>query len=698
VAYLLVEDFRYGMDRRRKRVAGVPGTLWLGKEVHVTRGGDIERRKPFVPQYDVAGTFGGFAIRSQPYVFGSADLAASMPAGVQYQRLIAPSSPAMTAILDVKSFSGMLYAIAEYEDGNVYHFYDGTRVTDWDVIADDAADFTTVAAALSKKLEADDAVSVKPYGDSITFTAKTPGTAFTIAQSTTDGGGTNDQTITLTELEANVAEVEEVVATATITITSGSSDPGINHIESVTIDDVELLSAEVDWTGSNESTAIRLAAEIIHGPQGANYTAVAAGAVVTISAFPGTGATPNGLALIVLTGGDVTVTNDASMAGGVTAVEPVAEIYKAVFSGTFEPEDTFTITLNGIDYKVTGRASATGRSAMIASQRVWSPVGSLFRFCMLLRADVWDPAAVVTDNDAGFLNVASETEGNEDLVGGSRYQGLTAMFSESSITLYQLDPDPTAFAFSQWLESTGTRAPGSIVRYGNDDVFYLDVTGIRSLRARDASNAPFVSDIGNAIDTFVQEYVASLPNETVRTAKAVIEPKDGRYWLVIGARIFVLSYFPGAKISAWSYYEPEEFGGENIQSVFRVGSSIYVRAGDDLLIYGGVDGDTLPEDDEVVAEVELPFLSAKTPATIKNLTGFDLAATNDWDCELAYDPNDTTKTFTVGVIERITLAEEQKISVPGFTSMVAPIMSCSKGGEATLSMLAIHYEGEEAPG
>jgi hypothetical protein len=30
--------------------------------------------------------------------------------------------------------------------------------------------------------------------------------------------------------------------------------------------------------------------------------------------------------------------------------------------------------------------------------------------------------------------------------------------------------------------------------------------------------------------------------------------------------------------------------------------------------------------------------------------------------------------------------------------MVAPIMSCSKGGEATLSMLAIHYEGEEAPG
>ena len=102
MAYLLVEDFKFGMDRRRKRVAGTPGTLWIGKNVHVTRGGDIERRKKFVPEYHVAGTFGCATLRSQLYVFGSADLAASMPIGVQYHRLVAPSSPVMLGVLAVK--------------------------------------------------------------------------------------------------------------------------------------------------------------------------------------------------------------------------------------------------------------------------------------------------------------------------------------------------------------------------------------------------------------------------------------------------------------------------------------------------------------------------------------------------------------------------------------------------------------------
>src|SRR5690606_34331454 len=120
------------MDRRRPRVAGLPGTLWVGKNVHITRGGDVERRKKFVPTYNVEGTFGAYAIKSQLYVFGSADLASSMPNGVRYQRLQAPNTPAMVAVHDVKSFRGALYVIAEYDDGNIYHFYDGARVSDWD--------------------------------------------------------------------------------------------------------------------------------------------------------------------------------------------------------------------------------------------------------------------------------------------------------------------------------------------------------------------------------------------------------------------------------------------------------------------------------------------------------------------------------------------------------------------------------------
>lgn len=699
MSYLLIEDIRFGMDRRRKRVAGTPGTLWIGENVHVTRGGDVERRKKFVPEYSVAGTFGGAAIRSQIYVFGSADLASAMPIGVQYQRLQAPSGAAMSGILAAKSFSGKLYVIAEYADGNTYHFYDGARVTDWDAVSAAGAGFDSVAKVLANKLDASSEVQAASFGATLTLTAVEAGTAFTIAKSTVDGGGTADQDITLTTVQANVAAVTEVLSSAQVVVTGGTEGVA-NYIGSLLVNDVDVLTNKVFWTGSNETTAIRLAAEVNFGFSTHGYTATAEGNTVTVSAAIGTGATPNGYAVVAIPHGDVVLAADATLAGGVTAVTARKQVVKAVFSGTFEPLDTFILTLNGVDYKVTGRASGTGRSLYVDKQRVWSPVGSLERYSMLNRADIWDPAhsPTVADNDAGFINIASESEGNEDLQVTARYQALAAIFSPSNIILFQLDTDPNNFAFSDILENTGTRAVDSVVRYGNNDVFYLDITGIRSLRARDASNAPFVSDIGNAIDTFVAEKLATLTGEQVLRAIAAIEPIDGRYMLFAGNIVFVLSYFPGAKISAWTYYITEEFDGANVQAAIRINNRLVVRAGDYLYVYGGIGGDVYPDDDEIVGVVETPFLSGKTPATIKKLTGFDSAATNTWEVEVAFDPNDDTRTISVGRLEKITFADPNKIGMPGDTSMVALKMKCRTAGEASLSMMAIHYEAEVEAG
>lgn len=697
MSYLTVRDYKFGMDRRRERVAGVPGTLWTGKNVHITRGGDVERRQPFRTEYTVTGSFGGAAIRSQLYVFGSADLASSMPVGVQYQRLQAPSTPAMTAVLDVKTFSGKFYAIAEYANGNVYHFYDGTRVSDWDVIGADNATFETVARVLADKIESAPNVSAQSFGSTVTISALTAGTAFTISKGTTDGGGNNDQDITLTTVQANVAAVAEVLSSVDIEITGGSSGAA-NYVDSILIDSVEVLENSIFWSGSNAATAIRLASEISRGFSTHGYSAVADGSTVTVSAAPGTGATPNGFEVFVTPHGDFETAAGATLTGGVTAVAAVKQVVKAVLSGTFQALDTFTLTINGTAYLTTGLASGTGRTISIDKSRVWSPVGSLWHYCMLNRADVWDPdrAPPVTDNDAGFINIASQSEGNEILVVASRYQQLAAIFSADNVVLYTLDQDPANFAFSDILENTGTVAPKSVVRFGNNDVFYLDITGIRSVRARDASNAPFVSDIGNAVDIFVNEYLATLTRQESTSAVAAIEPKDGRYWLIVGGKIIVLSYFPGAKISAWSYYDLEELDGVAVTAVVRRGSQILIRAGNYLYAYGGTDGTTYPDEDEVVAEVDHPFLSGETPATIKRITGFDVACRNTWECEIAYDPNDATRTVNVGALARTTFADENSIPIPASTSMVAPKLTCRKAGAATLSMLAVHYEPGEA--
>lgn len=585
MAYIAVENFNFGMDRRRQRVAGTPGTLWLGKEVHITRGGDIERRKKFVPEYDLGeGTFGVATLRGQLYVFGEADQGnLDIPIGVLYQRLApANSSETMTRVLDVKAFDGKLYVVARFTDGLIHHFYDEQRITDWDTIADQVATVELMASVFADDIDVDEDVTAVAFGNVIALTAREENTSFTLDVLATQGGDISDETITA--------------------------------------------------------------------------------AMVT----------PAGVG--------------------------VKQVSTVTFGGTFEPEDRFTITINGNAYVMTGRTAGTGRNVFIDKGRVWSPVGSLWRFSMLDRADIWDPENSEPDNDAGFLNVASDTEGNESLVVGARYQTLSAVFSRSSVALYQTDVDPAQIALSDSLENTGTGSAGSVVRYGNNDTFYLDPTGIRSLRARDASNAPFVSDVGNAIDTFVQEYIETLNNDQIRTAIATIEPKDGRYMLFLGSRVFVLSAFPGAKISAWTYYEPDEFEGEPVSGIAKAGTRLYVRSGNFIYVYGGLDGDELPDDDEVTAVVHLPFLAAKTPATIKEFTGYDMAATNEWTVRVAFDPNNEGKSINVGSVSEITLNHREKIPMNGEAAVFAPQLTCSAGGAATISMLAVHYTPEDDAG
>ena len=57
--YVVLKDFRGGLDRRRRQVVGLPGTLWELRNAVITEGGDIERRKAMVPVFTLpAGTFG----------------------------------------------------------------------------------------------------------------------------------------------------------------------------------------------------------------------------------------------------------------------------------------------------------------------------------------------------------------------------------------------------------------------------------------------------------------------------------------------------------------------------------------------------------------------------------------------------------------------------------------------------------------
>lgn len=690
MSYLAIEDFKFGMDRRRKRISGVAGTLWTLKNGHLTRGGDIERAKKFVSKYSLpVGTFGMAKIGRQIYAFGSDDLSASMPVGVLYQRLIAPNTPDMVRVLDAKVFDSQLYVVAEYDDGNVYHFYDATRVTDWDTLAAGNSDLSTLAAYLEQKINSSGDVTALASGQDILVTANEAGTAFSISAAAVDNGVDNTQSATVTTVTSNVSEVAEVRATGTVSITGGTSDPDVNTVTDVTVNAVSLMSVPVDWILSNSATASAVATEINNRTATHGYTALASGEDITITAAPGTGATPNGYVVAESVTGNVTAST-VNMADGVTAVEAVAQVSKVALGGTYESEDKFTVTIDGTDYVATGLASGMGVNVFVSKNRVWSVAGTLLNGCKLNDPTDWSDATASTGYVS--IDVSSQSDGTERLVGMESYQTFAGVFSQTEIRLYTLDADATAIVLEQSLNNTGSLAGRGIISYGNNDVFYIDTTGIRSLRQRDNVNAAFVSDVGNAIDTFVREHHQTLPSDTVSRAVAVMEPVDGRLWVSIGERIYVLSFFPSSKINAWSYYEPPT----SMTEFARIGDQLYARGGDTIYLYGGDDGETYPDEDEQVVYVELPFLTAQKPANEKVFNGYDTALDNEWLIEALPDPNDETKKVTVGRINRNTF-HLPDIALPVRSSAMALNLTCSKAGAATLSALTLHFNAKEQP-
>lgn len=805
--YIQVQDIRQGMDRKREqRVVGELGTAWTIKNGHLSRGGDVQRRKKFVKQ---TGSFpdttsGLFSINETLYTTGyDASEAANVPPGITHllTQHPTPATP-IRKTLDGKGFDGKLYAIIEFTDGNIYHYYGVDRVTDWDTLATTIGSNNALAAALADAIDNSSAVSASSAGAIITITSTSPGTAFTISKNTVNNGSNPDQDITLVETQPNVVAASEVLAAATVTITggtanagtnnvnaitidgvdvmngpaetqatgsfritNGTSDPGVDTIDSVIVNGVNILGAVVDhqgtdtatatalaaqinayvsspnysasasgdqvtitaaagtgstpngfvvtvnvsgtvvagsftnmsggaypgvaWVTSNSATASAIASRINSQTTSPNYTATASGPTVTIKAVTGTGSGPNGFVVSVTKSGNVTSTQSATMSGGVTGTSAVAQVYTATIGGTFETADQFTITINGEPFTITGGASGTGTSILTFKKKLYSTASANLYFSALNAPTQW-----ISGVDYGFINMASQTAGQETLTVAEEYQGLMVIFSENNIRIWSISEDSAANVFIQTLQNTGTIAPRSVVPYGANDVFYLAASGIRSIKARDSSNAAYVSDVGTPIDTHIRDYMNTLTQDEVRDAVGIVEPIDGRFWLGIKNRIYVLSYFPTAKISAWSYYEVDF----TIKNFAKIGDQIYVRGTDPdddidyLYLHGGLGNSTYPAKDEDVCIIELPYFSANDPAGNKHLLGFDIVGINSWNVDLLPDPNNDQVKVPLGIATGVTYGQP-RFGVESLTPLFALTLTCSEAGPATLSALAMHYDG-----
>jgi hypothetical protein len=683
--YLAIEDFRAGMDSRRMAVLSVPGSLLSLVNGHINRGGEIEKRLAFVPQITMPdGTFGLAAVGGTLYTFGSVEsvtFPAGTPANMVYQRLQHPSGAAMAKVIQVSAFAGKPYAIAQYEDGSIFHFYDGTRHAEFVEARARASFLITGGTVGGVSATASFTITggINSPGDRITSIRA--GSLAILTQPVQHNGNNNSTAAALAAAINTFVGDPDFTATAagsTVTITSvtpGTAFNGLaltisttggftvgsvnnfaggvdNAITAATVDGITIIGRPIPHTGDNTVTAARLAAEINEHQSTPDYRALAVGNRVNVT-IQAAGAANNGKTLAITATGDVTVSaNSVNLAGGL-------DLTTGPNASTFLP----------------------GEYSKPAKSKLYSTAQSLIHF-----SGISEPLeANDTTKEAGFIDLSTNAEGSERLTSIANYQQNLAIFSERTVQIWFVDVQASGNQQLQVLNNTGAIAPLSVQEIGDSDVFYLSESGIRSLRARDSSNAAFATDIGNPIDTLVLADI-NADRLMVRESRAVLEPRDGRYILAVGNKCYVFSYFPASRVSAWSIYEP----GFAVKDWAIIGRRLYCR-GDDGVMYllGGENGTTY-DDTQVTAY--LPYVDAKQPATKKMFTGMDLASEGVWKVEIASNPVDQDALQTVAYVEETTF-DKGNLAFQVTATHMAIRLTSQNDGYAKLGAILVHFEG-----
>lgn len=442
-------------------------------------------------------------------------------------------------------------------------------------------------------------------------------------------------------------------ARASFRVTAGSGG-GSGQLDALTVNGVSIITSAVAFNTDLATTASDIAAEINGTTSSPNYTATAVDDKVNIIAADA-GAAANGRAIYFGLGGDLEVTPEfaLALAGGAD-------------SSAYTP----------------GRFVQTGgsRQMMALSGSVWHLSG------------IGQPTKWTTDvTGAAFFDQAQEASGAKDMQALANYQGFIAALAKKAIIIWFVDPDPDLISKRQVLTNTGTVAPKSVTEFGDADVFYLALSGLRSIRARDSSNNAVTSDLGSPVDSLIKAKLAAMTDSEREGVIGLINPVDDRFWLCFpDGQIFVFSYYPSAKVSAWTTYET----GFDIDEAVVFDNRVYLRSGNTIYAYGGLDTGAGLTYDETVAKAWLPYFDADEPTQTKQWQGMDAAVEGTWALYAAEDPTNLDTREKIATVYETTYGKE-RIPFNHACTHVSPQFESQGSGPAKVSAWVGHYEGGE---
>jgi hypothetical protein len=671
MSYAVIESFIRGLDVRRLPETTEPGALLKLHNAHITRGGEVATRTAWVAIRDLAPETVGLYCQDGPifHIFGTIDQAAlSVPPGVNvvYHKLIPPDGTTLTRILSVDAFMQQLYVVAEFSGGQIVHYWDDVIVRE-PMAAPDPDDPTPPDPPDPDTPPPSVDVGRKAFV-TITISPERPAAAFS-------GWSFIGVSQCILLFEGHSQAIYHRPAGGDMTLTNGT------YLVPHTASAPQFVPfAHIEWLVDTlpQQFALAIAAEI-------NLLTATTGVEATVSGR--------------------TLTIQAAVAG--TEMNG----RKLVFSGTapalFEGFTSGVLTFDGGRYPSTSllrrrKSPRTeslnenwrpGTFAMAAAERMWATDENYLRFSVFGQPDNWKITNNTPDQPdplrGGFIDLSRWGTGIVELTALAEYDSYIAAFGRNTIDIWKVDPDESINQRVQALRHTGTRAPRSVLPWGEGDVMYLDNDGIRSLRARDSSRAAFASDLGNAIDALVQERIRVL-GVAAQFSIGTIDPNSGRLLMQVGDMGFVLSYFPGSKVAAWSTYDFGQTTEPTVTVPRDMGfcdEGLFWRSDSKLYQLGGETRDVF---DATVAEAWIPYFAAGTPATSKYFTALDLAIKGTWEAQIGLDP---TNLAAAEVVARVTKTTYQLESIPinGESTHVSLRLKTMGAGEAMIGNASIHY-------
>lgn len=248
--------------------------------------------------------------------------------------------------------------------------------------------------------------------------------------------------------------------------------------------------------------------------------------------------------------------------------------------------------------------------------------GSSVRFSATNKPRDW-----TTADDAGFLPISHHGGGLVTAL--AVYRGMLAVFTDSAIQIWRVDPDPAQHALVDITHGVGTQYPYSITSISGD-VLFLAYSGIRSLSQQSSSGNLSDLDIGSPVDALMSDLIKRNANQTIR---GHYSQSLGKFLLFVGKEVLVYSFSKTSKLAAWSRWElPNVVTG----SAELMGKT-YLRLGNQLVV---LDADCYTDMGvNFPVKIVMGAMTFKAPGSLKRLAAMDAVVQGSADLRLGIFEN-----------------------------------------------------------